>query len=380
MQTLIILLAIVFLVLTIMVIARTQKLLKGIKGKEAEQEKSNSYVDSANDFNAIALLVFWVMSAVGVIWSFNEYKGDFLMSGRDIWTALGDVPVASSKHGRETDYWFWVSMLVITAAFFVVNSVLFYFPVKYRYKEGRKAFFYSHNNNLEKIWTAIPAFIMAGLVFTGLKVWNKTMDDAPENSEVIEIMAKQFGWQVRYPGVSDNKLGRYNYKLTDATNEFGIDLEDESAIDDFTNNSEVHIPVGKPVLFKIRSRDVLHSLYIPHMRVKMDAVPGMPTKFWFEPEKTTADMQAELGDANFKYEIACAEVCGRSHFGMRLVLVVESQEDYDKWKKEQKSFLASNPDYVEKIKNPAVKAKALKYLESLNPTAPAAEETAVAAN
>ncbi|MFN3848698.1 MAG: cytochrome c oxidase subunit II [Spirosomataceae bacterium] len=360
MTTLIIILAVVFLVLTIMVISKTQKLLKGIKGESAEEP--TSAVDSANDANAFGLLIFWVISVIGVIWSFNEYKGDFLISGREIWTALGDVPVAASEHGRTTDFWFWVSMLVITAAFFVVNSVLFYFPVKYRYKIGRKAFFYSHNNNLEKIWTLVPAVVMAGLVFTGLQVWNKTMADAPENAEVVEIMGKQFGWQVRYPGVSDNKLGRYNYKLTDNTNEFGIDLSDEASFDDFTNNSEIHIPKGKPVLLKIRSRDVLHSVYIPHMRVKMDAVPGMPTKFWFIPEKTTAEMQAELGNPDFKYEIACAEVCGRSHFGMRLVLVVDEPADYEKWKKEQVPFLTQNPDYLAKVPD-NLKAKAMKYTE-----------------
>jgi cytochrome c oxidase subunit 2 len=203
---------------------------------------------------------------------------------------------------------------------------------------------------------------MAGLVFTGLRVWNKVMSDAPKDAEIIEIMGKQFGWQVRYGGVENGKLGNYNYKLIDdaAGNEFGLDFTDENSFDDFTNSSELHIPKGKPVLLKIRARDVLHSVFIPHMRVKMDAVPGMPTKFWFIADKSTADMKAELGNPDFKYEIACTEVCGRSHFAMRLILVVDEPADYEKWKKEQKSLLASKPEFLEKV--PAsLKAKAMKY-------------------
>jgi cytochrome c oxidase subunit II len=253
-------------------------------------------------------------------------------------------------------------------AFFIVNSVLFYFPMKYRYKEGKKATFYHHDNKLEIIWTIIPAVIMAALVFTGLQTWTKIMADAPADAEVIEIMGKQFSWQVRYPGVDNNKLGNFNYKLIDdaAGNQFGIDFTDENSFDDFTNGTEMHIPKGKPVLLKIRARDVLHSVFIPHMRVKMDAVPGMPTKFWFKPEKTTAEMRADLGNPDFNYEIACTEVCGRSHFGMRLLLVVEEQAEYDKWKKEQKTFLAENPKYLDKVPE-NLKAKAMKYLPSAQP-------------
>ena len=352
MTLLIVALAIVFIVLTVLVISKTQTLLKGVKG---ETEQNDDVVDSANNINAIGLFIFWILSIIGMVWSFLHAKKDFLM-------AFGDIPSASSVHGKETDFWFWFGMAVVTVSFVIVNSVLFYFPLKYRYNKNRKAHFYPHNNTLEIVWTLVPAVIMAGLVFTGLRVWNKVMSDAPKDAEIIEIMGKQFGWQVRYGGVENGKLGNYNYKLIDdvAGNQFGIDFTDENSFDDFTNSSELHIPKGKPVLLKIRARDVLHSVFIPHMRVKMDAVPGMPTKFWFIADKSTADMKAELGNPDFKYEIACTEVCGRSHFAMRLILVVDEPADYEKWKKEQKSFLASNPDFLEKV--PAsLKAKALKY-------------------
>lgn len=355
MTLLIVALAIVFIALTIMVISKTQTLLKGVK---SGSEQSDEMADSANNINAIGLFVFWILSVVGIVWSFFYAKKDFLM-------AFGDIPSASSVHGKETDFWFWFGMAVVTASFIVVNSVLFYFPLKYRYSKNRVAHYYPHNNTLEIIWTLIPAVVMAALVFTGLKVWNKVMSDAPKDAEVIEIMGKQFGWQVRYGGVDNGKLGNYNYKLIDdaAGNEFGVDFTDENSFDDFTNSSELHIPKGKPVLLKIRARDVLHSVFIPHMRVKMDAVPGMPTKFWFIADKSTADMQGELGNPNFKYEIACTEVCGRSHFAMKLILVVDEPADYEKWKKEQKSLLATKPEFLEKV--PAsLKAKAMKYLPS----------------
>lgn len=365
MTLLIVILAVVFLVLTIMVVSRTQTLLKGVK-KESESEIEDTITDGANNSNAIGLFVFWIISVVGMVWSFNYAKKDFLI-------AFGDLPTASSVHGKETDYWFWFGMAVITIAFLVVNTVLFYFPLKYRYKKGRKAYFYPHNNTLEIVWTLIPAIVMAGLVFTGLRVWNSVMSEAPKDAEVIEIMGKQFGWQVRYGGVDNGKLGNYNYKLiNDAEgNEFGLDFTDENSFDDFTSNTEMHIPKGKPVLLKIRARDVLHSVFIPHMRVKMDAVPGMPTKFWFIADKSTADMRAELGNPDFKYEIACVEVCGRSHFAMKLTLVVDTPEEYEKWKKEQKSLLATKPEFMEKV--PAnLQGKAMKYIM---PAAPAGTDS-----
>lgn len=366
MTLLIVALAIVFIVLTVLVISKTQTLLKGVKG---ETEQNDDVVDSANNINAVGLFIFWILSIIGMVWSFLHAKKDFLM-------AFGDIPSASSVHGKETDFWFWFGMAVVTVSFVIVNSVLFYFPLKYRYNKNRKAHFYPHNNTLEIVWTLVPAVIMAGLVFTGLRVWNKVMSDAPKDAEIIEIMGKQFGWQVRYGGVENGKLGNYNYKLIDdaAGNEFGLDFTDENSFDDFTNSSELHIPKGKPVLLKIRARDVLHSVFIPHMRVKMDAVPGMPTKFWFIADKSTADMKAELGNPDFKYEIACTEVCGRSHFAMRLILVVDEPADYEKWKKEQKSLLASNPDFLEKV--PAsLKAKAMKYF----PTEAASDTTTASA-
>ncbi|MFQ3575179.1 MAG: cytochrome c oxidase subunit II, partial [Cytophagales bacterium] len=102
--------------------------------------------------------------------------------------------------------------------------------------------------------------------------------------------------------------------------------------------------------FKIRARDVLHSVYLPHFRQKMDAVPGMPTSFWFVPKYTTAEMKDITGNPDFKYEVACTEICGRGHFAMRFLLVVDEHEDYKKWLAEQESWLVQNPDLIDDIK------------------------------
>jgi cytochrome c oxidase subunit 2 len=271
-------------------------------------------------------------------------------------------------------------MIVIMIGFFIVNTFLFLFSYLYRHNKNRKVTFYTHNNNLEIIWTTVPAIVMAGLVFSGLRVWTKITSEAPANAEQIDIMGKQFGWTVRYAGVDDNQFGKYNYKLMDDAggNPMGVDFSDPNSFDDFANASEMHIPKGKPVLLKIRARDVLHSVFIPHMRVKMDAVPGMPTKFWFVADKSTADMRAELGKPEFNYEIACTEICGRSHFGMKLLLVVDEPADYEKWKKSQKPLLTENPDLLNKVPD-NLKAKAQKYT-STEPVAAEATPEVVASS
>ncbi len=341
------LLSIVFLALAIMVIVRVQKILKGVNGEE-----SDDYAVNVNA-NAIACLVFLILGTIGAVWSFMSSRAYFL-------------PEAASKHGKVTDELFWFSMGLLTIACVIVNVLIFYFAWKYRYVKGKQATFYPDNIKLEVIWTVIPMIVMAALVFTGYRAWTDIMSDAPQDAQVIEIMGKQFGWQVRYPGVSDNKLGAFNFKLINDTegNVFGIDLSDEASFDDFTNSSEMHVQVGKPVLLKIRARDVLHSVFIPHMRVKMDAVPGMPTKFWFIPEKTTDQARADLGKPNFDYEIACTEVCGQGHFGMRLRLIVEDEYSFKKWMAEQKPFLTEHPELISKVPD-NLKAKAAKYIPAV---------------
>jgi len=349
--------ALVFVVLTGIVVSRLQGVLKSVKRPE-----SVDAVPEGNSWNGAMFIVILVAAVIGITWSYLHAREHFL-------------PVASSIHGRRTDDLFWFSMGILTIPFAFVNFLIFFFAWKYQYKKGNKASFYPDNHKLELIWTIIPAIVMAMLVFTGWKAWSDITSDAPSDAEVIEITGKQFNWIVRYGGVSDNKLGNYNYKLIDAQNEVGIDLSDENSFDDFMNPTEMHIPVNRPVLLRIRARDVLHSVFIPHMRVKMDAVPGMPTKFWFVPDKTTAQMRAELNDPNFKYEIACTEVCGQGHFSMKMNLVVEDEASYKKWCAEQTTFLQTYPEYLAKVPD-NLKAKAMKGLPAETTTPADSAKTA----
>jgi cytochrome c oxidase subunit II len=337
------LLSLVFLVLALLVISRLSSVLKGVSPVEAGDE-----IGLSNRVNGMLFLAFLILGSLAAGWSFIESSKHFL-------------PEASSPHGRRTDFLFWLSMAIITFAFVLTNTLLFVFAWRYQYKPGRKASYYPENHKLELLWTVVPAVVMAVLVFTGWRAWRDIMAEAPADAQVVELVGKQFNWIARYPGVDNNKLGAYNYKLIDNNNDTGIDFSDVNAFDDFTSTTELHIPVNKPVLLKIRARDVLHSVFIPHLRVKMDAVPGMPTRFWFIADKTTDEMKNMLNNQNFTYEIACTEVCGRGHFSMRLRLVVEDEYSWKKWCAEQKPLLTTYPEYASRIPD-NLKLKAAKYL------------------
>jgi len=128
---------------------------------------------------------------------------------------------------------------------------------------------------------------------------------------------------------------------------------------------ELHLPKGKNVHLQIRSRDVIHSVFLPHFRVKMDAVPGMPTTFWFKPTISTAEMRVITKNPEFNYELACTEVCGRGHYAMRFLVIVDEPADYEKWKASQKGWASLNADYVA---TKAPKALTDLYLKDFMPT------------
>jgi cytochrome c oxidase subunit 2 len=257
------------------------------------------------------------------------------------------LPIASI-HGKKTDDLFWITMAITVIAFTIISVIMFLFIFRYQYNKDRKAKYYPDNHYLELAWTIIPAVVLALLIFTGLRTWNEITAPASKEAEVIELVAQQFAWTARYPGVKDHELGGYNYKLIDPVNEFGLDLTDKHSFDDF-KSLELHLPKGKEILLKIRAKDVLHSVFLPHFRVKMDAVPGMPTQFKFVATKTTEEMRAELNNPNFNYELACTEICGRGHFSMKMPVVVEDEESYERWKASQEAWLKQNPDYLKQV-------------------------------
>jgi len=295
-----------------------------------------------------------IILSVGCIWSFIYYTPYILGWG---------PYTAASEHGPEIDYMFNLTLFFTVIVFFLTQFLLFYFGWKYRGQKGRKAIYWSHNEKLEMVWMIIPAVVMTFLVVGGLQSWNKIMADVEEGEVVgkdyIEIEAKgmQFAWLLRHPG-RDGQLGATDFRKIDGDNAFGQDFTDKKNIDDLLPDKIV-LPVGKKVRVRITARDVLHNFYIKDMRVKMDAVPGMPTYFVFTPTVTTDSMRRRLSklpewqvpDKNnkakqrwetYEYELACAELCGKSHYSMRRVVRVVSEEEYEAWLDEQEGDMADD--------------------------------------
>jgi cytochrome c oxidase subunit 2 len=175
------------------------------------------------------------------------------------------------------------------------------------------------------------------LVGFGLFYWFQITGEAPKNAQVIEVTGSQFKWEFRYPG-ADGKLGKKYYKQIneDKSNPLGQIWEDPDNRDDKVVSGEVHVVVGKPVKFIIGSKDVIHDFGLAHFRMKMDAVPGIPTTMWFTPKYTTREMKAKYGD-DFNYEISCDQMCGPGHYGMRGVIVVESEAEFKVWLAQKQS-------------------------------------------
>ena len=324
---------------------------KRVKSGEEHEDSVEIGASFANKINAFLFPVFFVGSIVLLIY-YNDYLTRHFL------------PVAASEHGPWLDFLFWLSMWVIIVAFLLTAALLFVFPFLYQYKSTRTAKFYPHNDRLEIIWTVIPAIIMGMLVITGWRAWADITSPPSEDALEIEIMGKQFNWQVRYPGM-DKKLGAYDFRQIDADNSFGIDFinDHSSAKDDFVPGKLV-LPKGQEVFLRIRARDVLHSVFLPHFRVKMDAVPGNETHFKFTPTITTDSMRIILRDnpawqikdedgkplyESFNYELACTEICGGSHFAMKLAVEVLEPEDFKEWYDSQQPWLEKNDDYKRKL-------------------------------
>jgi cytochrome c oxidase subunit 2 len=310
----------------LLMIFRIGTLVDVVKGQKKEDDQS------WNNINAILLMVFMVVGLGGFLWYSWHQFGNY------------EPPVAS-EHGEITDNLFWITMWITVLAFVIIFIVMFWFTYAYRYDKNRKAAFFADNHYLEITWTVVPAIVLALLIFKGLRTWNDITGPASKDAVIIEVVGQQFAWTARYPGVKDKELGQHNYKMIDANNEFGLDLRDKNSFDDF-KSLELHLPKGKEVLLKIRAKDVIHSVFLPHFRVKMDAVPGIVTHFKFTPTLSTAEMREKTGNPNFNYEMACTEICGKGHFSMRFPVVVDEPEEYEKWMASQESWLKQNPDYL----------------------------------
>lgn len=317
-------------------ISKASEYVSVLKGEKKALEQNNR-------INAFLMLVFLVVGLIAAWWC-NHLLYDKTLLG---------LP-AASDHGENIDKMLWITLIITGIVFFITQILLFWFAYRYQASEKRKAYYYPHNNKLELLWTVIPALTLTVLVAFGLYYWFKITGEAPKNAAEVEITGHQFGWEYRYPG-KDKVLGRQHFKLVDAAknNPLGQDWKDAANHDDL-HPTEMHLVVNKPVKLIIRSQDVIHDVGLPHFRLKMDAVPGIPTTLWFTPKYTTEEMKRITGNENFVYEIACDQMCGVGHYSMRGVIVVETQEEYNKWAATQKpQFLTAYPSGVVPADNAA---------------------------
>ena len=231
------------------------------------------------------------------------------------------APEAVTKGGHETDKLLMVIFWLTLTVFVITQAVYITFLVKYRYRKGVKAVYSHGNNKLEIIWTAIPAVIFIVLAAWSDRVWLQLRSAAPKDSLTIDLVAYQFGFHIRNPGI-DNQLGSFNQGwMQKGDNNFGLDPthDDPAGHDDYQSENQITLPVNKPVNFILRSQDVIHAFYVPEFRMYQDIVPGMTINWvWFTPEKEG------------HYALACNQLCGSGHYNMQAKIDVVSQADYHK--------------------------------------------------
>jgi cytochrome c oxidase subunit II len=232
------------------------------------------------------------------------------------------LPPLASENGQDVDnliiYVHWLMLALF------VGWIIYFFYAVNRFRRSRhpKADYVGVRNHASSYMEiAVAAIEAVLLIFIAVPLWAKAVDKFPPASEstVIQVVAQQFGWNARYAG-PDGIFGRQDMKFVTETNIFGIDLTDANAKDDIQVYNEIHVPVGKPVIIYLSSKDVIHSLKIIAMRVCQDAIPGLRIPCWFKP--TT------IG----RFQINCAQLCGNGHAAMTGgFITVESQADFDKW-------------------------------------------------
>ncbi|MDO6738065.1 cytochrome c oxidase subunit II [Wenyingzhuangia sp. 2_MG-2023] len=305
-----------------------------------ENDDNPIATDKDNDLQGKLLLVFLI--------GFYLLMGYCLIFLHDIM-----LPGSASVEGEDYDNLYTITFVLIGVVQFITQGLLYFFGYKYKGVVGKKATFFADSHKLELIWTTIPTVVLAVLILYGLSIWNDVTDLEGDEAIVVEVYAKQFAWEARYAG-RDNELGRGNVRNIEGANTMGIDLTDANSVDDIPVR-ELHLPVGKKVVFKFRSQDVLHSAYMPHFTAQMNCVPGMVTEFGFTPKYTTEEMrerkdvirkvasvnkvrQAKGDDPyEFDYLLLCNKICGPSHYNMQMKIVVESEKDYLIWLNQQKT-------------------------------------------
>jgi len=320
-----------------------------------------------NTVNGVLFVLFLIVGLYGVYFEYTVH-GHMIL------------PDAASEHGEKIDQMFNITLILTTIVFIGTHIVLFLFSYFYKNSGKRKAYYYPHNNALERIWTIVPALVLTVLVLMGFLTWRSIfykIEDPNNKPLSIEITSQQFVWTIRYPG-ADGVVGLKNYKLITGTNALGMDFKDKNNLDD-QQADEMVIPVNKPVRLILTSKDVLHSFYMPHFRIQLNTVPGMTSYFEFTPTITTVDMQTKVNDPAFKFLFYCSKICGSGHYNMQKVVRVVSQAEYDAWVVKQPKFI--NNDLRKQFDLPIVPEAGAPASAPADSTAkPAKNSSAVAMN
>lgn len=290
--------------------------------------KHNEFAN--NNLQASLFMVFLVAFLAGIYFSYDTWGS---WAWRD----------AATEHGKDIDRMFLITLAITTFVAIVTHITLLTFAFIYRARAKRKALYYPHNDAIERLWTIIPAFVLTVLVLFGFFTW-RSITNVPEELQKsaiqVEVLAEQFAWNVRYPGV-DGVIGKRNYKMTTPTNPYGIDFNDQASWDDL-QTQDIVLPVNKSVRFHILSKDIIHSFYIPDFRVQINAVPGMTNYFQFTPTVTTEEMRDKMNDPNYDFIMLCNKICGQGHYNMGKKVIVVTEEEYKEWLKTQNKYFTED--------------------------------------
>lgn len=378
-MNLLLLLVILLTVFTCFRLMKVFDLSAKIRGREPYEIS-----ETENNINAVLVL----LSLVGLASMFFFLNNKFYNPDKFLPNA--------SKHGIEVDSLLRINFIVISIAFLLCQVLLTWFAYKYRYNKRRRATHFAHSTKLELVWTILPAIVLVFLIGKGLIVWNLQMWPTDKPDLTVELYSRQFDWTARFAG-EDKTLGDANFTMISDDNIVGViipetiekqltkcqkelkeidsllkysfpdekeykelktarrrknfqiqrviefknklkDTPYKAGYDDVVLQQEIHLPVNQNIMLMLRSQDVIHAAYLPHFRVQMYTVPGVQTKFQFMPIFTTAEMRAKLDNPKFDYILYCNNICGAAHFNMQMKIVIDTQEDYNKWIASQATF------------------------------------------
>jgi cytochrome c oxidase subunit 2 len=252
----------------------------------------------------------------------------------NIMTEWLGMPALAATHGLQIDNligWIHIFMLILFVGW---GGFFLYAIVRFRKSRNPVADYRgvtSHRSTYFEVAVAVIEAVL--LIGFAIPLWAARVEALPPENEalVVQVTGEQFAWNVHYPG-ADRVFGRTDISLLDLqSNPLGLDRADPAAKDDITTVNQLYLPVGRPIIVRLRSKDVIHSFGVPEFRVKQDAIPGLTIPIWFIPTITTAEMRTRTGNSGFQYEIACAQLCGLGHARMRGFVTVQSTEEFQKW-------------------------------------------------